>query len=311
MGSSRDSAFSDGFAPLPALLLTRLRFKWPALLCVFSFGCVANWPPFWRVSHRPVVETVLRNDLRMVLGRIEAAEEFMKFNTFIQYVCTRRMALVRARRRGHRLTRPVHLFLRARSGGYRLQVQHYSECLVSMFMLHNEVGLAGWAARPVAAPSRSCLTPTARLNLQTVNIWSHIFGLAAIAYAFVDAMNRFYPFASTVDLLIFVGFFIGASTMFFMSAMYHTFMCHSFSVRFVLAFSPASLTVYSRSLRCPIAVVAVTTGVQLRDDLGLCGHLLHDLWLDAVGDARALLLLRRLAAVLSAGLWHDVCAYVS
>ena len=63
-------------------------------------------------------------------------------------------------------------------------------------------------------------------------------------------MNRFYPFASTVDLLIFVGFFIGASTMFFMSAMYHTFMCHSFSVRFVLAFSPPHSP--STHVRCAV-----------------------------------------------------------
>jgi adiponectin receptor len=65
---------------------------------------------------------------------------------------------------------------------------------------------------------------------QTVNIWTHIFGMAAIVYAFVDAMARFYPFASVVDLVMFVGFFIGAFAMFLLSSMYHTFMCHSFSV---------------------------------------------------------------------------------
>ena len=103
------------------------------------------------------VETVIRKEIGMVFGRFEAAEEFLQFNEFIQCVAAGRRGAHRRGRSPWALTKAPSCSSQRLpaagdtdgSGGYRLQVQHYSECLLSMFMLHNEV--RGRRARPGAA----------------------------------------------------------------------------------------------------------------------------------------------------------------
>jgi len=51
----------------------------------FSWLTQSNATPSSNSPANAVVETAIKNDIKMVLGRIEAAEEFMRFNEFIQY----------------------------------------------------------------------------------------------------------------------------------------------------------------------------------------------------------------------------------
>lgn len=88
--------------------------------------------------------------------------------------------------------------LPAFSGGYRLQVRHYSECVRSMFHIHNE----------------------------TVNVWSHLVGFAAMLGLFVYVLAHL-EFTSTMDQFVFAIYFLGACAMFLLSTLYHLFNCHS------------------------------------------------------------------------------------
>lgn len=119
---------------------------------------------------RDEIQHVKKELREYFVGHISDAPAFMRFNEFIH-------------------------------GGYRLQVQHYSECVHSMFHLHNE----------------------------TVNVWSHLVGFAVMAFLFIYSFFDL-EFKSFSDGLVFSLFFVGACAMFLLSTLYHLFNCHSHEV---------------------------------------------------------------------------------
>lgn len=84
--------------------------------------------------------------------------------------------------------------------------------------------------RPVSNSYQACLSSLCSLHNQTVNIYSHLFGVVLFLFwaqeTYNDLLTR-YPTSNHEDILAFGVFFAGAITCFSISTIFHTLGSHS------------------------------------------------------------------------------------
>jgi len=93
------------------------------------------------------------------------------------------------------------------------------------WLQHNDYLLTGH--RPPLHSFRRCIRSIFHVHNETGNIWSHLLGSLVFAFLQVYFYVNAPPSMTAKDLLIFTCFFSSAVICLALSAVYHTFYCHS------------------------------------------------------------------------------------